>query len=413
MKPVALIQLVSEQTMQNLLPVMRLKPVRLVHVVTPKTAGRSEFIAKAARQEGVRPTVETVPLSAMPSIRETAKAIADAIDTAEGADFLPIVNFTGGTKLMSVGAFAAAQNRQTASMYVDTQEEKFVDGETGSGIDDLLDGDFTFAPVRSKLRVNSVAVAHGKERVTDGRDWKPLLPFARHMFENQTDEQATHDFFFGEKGLFRHERKRTPRHWLRLLDTEITLPSAVSDFARETKTLERAKNGSLQLPQITRAELEELAEATEQKKYLSDFNKRLFTATRPIQEAQIFLTGGWWEVIVADAAERSGLFRDIRWSAEVGERDGASLEEDILALEGVRIVNFCCKRGGHRARLIPLLEELKGRTRSMGGHFSRSILAIHQKPHGQTLQNLESEARKLDVALLFPRDLDHLERLLT
>jgi len=48
-KPLTLIQLVSEQTVQNLLPVLRLRPDRLVHLAAPRTVHRSSLIAEAAR----------------------------------------------------------------------------------------------------------------------------------------------------------------------------------------------------------------------------------------------------------------------------------------------------------------------------------------------------------------------------
>jgi len=48
-KPLTLIQLVSEQTVQNLLPVLRLRPDRLVHLAAPRTINRSNLIVEAAR----------------------------------------------------------------------------------------------------------------------------------------------------------------------------------------------------------------------------------------------------------------------------------------------------------------------------------------------------------------------------
>jgi len=49
MTHLTLIQLVPEQTMQSLLPVLRLKPDHLVHLASPRTANRSAWIAEAAR----------------------------------------------------------------------------------------------------------------------------------------------------------------------------------------------------------------------------------------------------------------------------------------------------------------------------------------------------------------------------
>jgi hypothetical protein len=52
MSNVALVQLVGEQTIQNLLQILRLGPDRVVHLVTPKTAGKTAHIRAAAKSQG-------------------------------------------------------------------------------------------------------------------------------------------------------------------------------------------------------------------------------------------------------------------------------------------------------------------------------------------------------------------------
>ncbi len=401
MKPITLIQLISEQTMQNLLPVLRLQPSRLVHLATPKTAARSDFILEAARQSGMKPEIETVALSAMPAVAETSNAIAAAIEGAREKGPLPVINFTGGTKLMSIGAFAAALNRQAPSLYVDTQDDCFVDGRTADGLADLLNHDFSFTPLRTTLSVDAVAVAHGKERVTGGLDWRPYLTLARYFFENPDVEQAVHESFFGRGGLIANDRApRQPEDWRQLLDQRIELPREVARLAIEAKILLPGDGSGTRPPDATRDELDVLIAARRQRKHVPDYDRRRIAATRPIQDAINFLTGGWWEVLVAEAAERSGLFRDIRWSCEVAERGGGSLEEDVLALDGVRVVCISCKRGGHRERLLPLLEEIDARARAIGGNFTRRFLATCHPPRGRTGQNLKRRARELDITLL-------------
>jgi hypothetical protein len=102
------------------------------------------------------------------------------------------VNFTGGTKLMSIGAFSAALNQKAPSLYVDTDGQTFVDGHTADGLVELLEGDFSFNPLSKALTVNTVAVAHGRQRVTSGRDWRPFLALARRLLAHCDDEEHTH-----------------------------------------------------------------------------------------------------------------------------------------------------------------------------------------------------------------------------
>ena len=76
---ITLIQLISEQTMQNLVPVLALKPAHVVHLTTPKTAARSAQIIEGARQAGTNTEVESNRLSEMPSIPETSRAVLRAV----------------------------------------------------------------------------------------------------------------------------------------------------------------------------------------------------------------------------------------------------------------------------------------------------------------------------------------------
>ncbi|MCI0537109.1 MAG: DUF1887 family CARF protein [Verrucomicrobiales bacterium] len=401
--PLTLIQLISEQTMQNLLPVLRLKPARLVHLVTAKTAARSAFIVEAARQAGLQPAVELVTLSAMPAMPETFNIIKSAILEARSKTETPLVNFTGGTKLMSIGAFSAALNQKALSLYVDTEGALFVDGRTAEGLAALLEDDFTFTPLRTALTVNTLAVAHGRQRVTGGRDWRPFLPLAEHLVANPDEEQATHAAITKDL-LAGKPEPRKPADWLPILAKPVGLPAEVAGLAIGAGLLQNDSSGQVTLPRATEAELQRLAN-----NYVPDFNAAYFRAVSPLQQALGFLTGGWWEVVVAAAAERSGMFRDIRWSAQVGSRAGADLEEDVLALDGVQIVSICCKRGGAKARLLPLLEEMNARARSMGGNFTRRFLAIYLPLSGAVARNLERRANELGVVLLNSQNLEHSE----
>ena len=409
--------------MPNLLPVLRLKPVQLTHFATAKTATRSDWIAEAARQSGIKTSVEFVKLSAMPTMPETFNAVKAAIIEAHKAGQTPIVNFTGGTKLMSIGAFVAAlhQDHKAVSFYVDTEGENFVDGGTIDGLADLFERDFSFTPLVRALTVNTIAVANGRHRVTAGKDWTPFLPLAKHLFDNVTEQAHTLDGIHGPTGIVPGGREpRRAGEWLAKLDQPIHLPARVRDLAVDAGLL-RMDGEDAKLPNSTRAELERLdalqrdweAQAASAEQSGKSSRKppfqifELFKAIQPLQASLAFLAGAWWEVVVADAAGRSGLFRDIRWSANVGQKGGADLEEDILAVDGVEIVCISCKRGGVKARLLPQLEELNARARSMGGNFTRRFLAVCLPLQGRTGDNLRQRGKELGIRIIGPGDLTH------
>ncbi len=396
MTSITLVQLISEQTIQNLLPVLRLRPVRLVHLVTPKTAAKSAMLRAAAKSAGMEPELETIQLSAMPGISECFNAVSQTLKDMP-ADGQAVVNFTGGTKLMSIGAFAAAQSLQVPSLYVDTQDACFVDGATSPVMNALLSGDWSFTPIRKQLRVDVLGIANGVSRITATKSWQEMLPLAEHLFGNIADEQTTHAAIMGTNGIFaKAQEPRTPKDWLSILDKPIRLPATVASLAAAVNLVRPgSKADEVLLPDSSRAELQHLAQHQ-----VADFAPRFFRAVSPMQQAVAFLTGGWWEVIVCDAAQKSGLFRDLRWSCQVGDRNGPDTEEDVLGVDGVELLYINCKRGGAKARLLPLLEEVRARAATIGGSFNRRFLALLQPPQGKTAANLQQQAARLGIRII-------------
>jgi len=392
-----LIQLVSEQTVQNLLPVLRLMPARLVHLATPRTTDRSAWIADAAGQAGCPVELETVAMSAMPSIREAYGATIAAIEHAARDAREVVVNFTGGTKLMSIGAHLAALQHKTPSLYVDTPDSLFIDGNTSAAMAERLGNDWSFTPLLRALTVEVVARANGCRSVSAGRDWRPLVPLARHLLDHPADEEAAHGTLHAPSGLVPGGREpRKPALWLPLLDQDFPLPPALLRLALDTGIIAPGRGpGTARLPQQSRGELEHLAT-----RHVEDYLPRYFRAVAPLQQTISLLSGAWWEVIVADRAQACGRFRDLRWSVQAGE-----LEEDLVALDGVQVAYVSCKRGGDRSRLLPLLDEIDARARTLGGTFTRRFLALHRPPSGKVLATLQARAKSLGIRLLIPSDL--------
>lgn len=404
-KPIALIQIISEQTMQNLVTLLALKPAKVIHLATPKTAARSNNIVEAARLALVSTEVENIRLSDMPSIPETSCAVTRSIADAKAKGLTPVVNFTGGTKLMSIGAYEAAMRESVVSLYVDTDHQHFLDGHTGPKLNTVLGDDFSLTPLQEALTVNAIAVANGKQRVTDGRDWKPYLALARHLLENASDESAAWQAVHGINGICPNGREpRRAADWLPLFDRPLLLPPRVGELALEAG-LVKANGAELCLPDTVRPKLEELGNL--EKPALQEY----FAAVNPLQFSLAFLSGAWWEVAVVDAAYRSGLFRDLRWSVNIGDRQGGfDPEEDIVGVDGVQIAYFSCKRGGQKARLVPLLDELDNRARSIGGNFTRRFLAVYQPPYGQNALNLQKRAKELGgIQIITASNLKYLE----
>jgi len=400
---IALIQLVSEQTMQNVVPAIALKPVRLIHLLPPKVAARSGQISEAARQAhpSVKADLENIQLSEMPSLVETRDAVSRAISNVAAEGLLPVVNFTGGTKLMSIGAHEAAAAAQATSVYVDTEFRHFTDGMTGKPLTELLGTDLSFTPFQRVFTVNAIAVANGCTRVTGGKPFATYKILSEHFLRNPADEQASWEAMYGHKGICPNGREpRSPRDWLNLCDKPLSLPSTVANLGSSVGLLAQSE-GSTTLACPRHVQLESMANNPRFR-----VGPEFFQAIAPLQFAVAFLGGGWWEIAVADSVEKSGRFRDIRWSISAGERGfGGSMEEDVVAVDGVQIAYFSCKRGGAGAKLTRQLEEMDASAKRLGGAFARKFFCIYLSVSPSVQRSLSHRANELHICLLGSQDI--------
>jgi len=416
--PVALIQLVSEQTMQNVVPVLAIKPARLIHLYTPSTASRTCDITKAL---GLAQTVpaETIlhPLAVMPTIVETAAATAEAIRSARAAGERPLVNLTGGTKLMSIGAFDAARTEGAASVYVDTGRQQFIDGGTGEPIESVLGPDLTFTPIKKRLKVNVIAVANGLERVTSTKKWSKYVALARHLLNTPRDEdscwRAMREGVVGPTG-----EPRTWTGWIDLSRTPFDLPDSVAQHAAAAGLVE-AIGKQWRLPTLDEKALRQAAarEQQQQRKLngalpkdqrvnvtneVRNLRQELASLIADVQLSLNLLSGSWLEVALADVAKESGHFEDLHWSARTGGRGwGEEEEQDLIAVQGAQLALFSCKRGGARAKLPSEMEIIQTRARFVGGALTRRYLCVgRMTPDAALRRALQRRAAELGIRLI-------------
>jgi hypothetical protein len=247
---VGLIQLVSEEAMPSFLPVLALHPAALVHITSDGFERHSAPVLAAAEMAGLRPTsgaVRELRLQAMPSIAETHQAVKDAIEWLHTRGLTPVINFTGGTKLMSIGAFYAAVSANMSSLYVDGDHETFVDGRTGPEIASLLENELRLGRLAPRLSVPLIVAAHGGCFQSNGRDFAPLVPLAQHLLAHPDDEMAVWETLFGENGRFsKLQHSREKRDWLRSPEMQFTLPKRVRELA-EAAGLISVRNGTARL----------------------------------------------------------------------------------------------------------------------------------------------------------------------
>jgi len=394
--PEALIQLVSEQTLPNVFPALALAPERIVLLHTPQTRPHCEWITRALTLAGQPSAPLCFELPDNPDHHHTGRAVLDQINTARTAGLEPVINITGGTKLMSIGAFAAAHQQKAAAFYLDTAHRQVL-AATAVPLPSPLDSSpAAFRRVADKLSVAVITAAHGITALDLGCDPSGWLPAARLLARDSALERAVHDFACHNLD----EGRRQPADYVRLLQTPLDdLPDPlIEPFV--TADLITLRDGRWHLSHPNPTELERWASG---ERYESI--QAYFTATAPLQQFIGFLQGGWWELAVLDAAAASGRFRDLQWSVQASRVGSSSLiEEDILAVEDLNLAVFSCKRGGDRSRLLRAFEELDSAARSLGGSFAQRYLAVALPIPAQVFTEVRARAAAARTTLVGPVD---------
>lgn len=392
--PIALIQLVSEQTMPNVLAALACRPAAQILLYTPRTQPQLEWIRAALAEAGASSDVQVDALSPSPDLGETGQAVLNAITWARHRSLAPVVNFTGGTKLMAIGAFAAAHREHIPSFYIDSEQGGLLPGGTGPLPPPLDSSTVALKRARDALTVSVITAAHGVRLVSTGRDPGKWLPLARILAADPAVEKATHDFAVTQLD----EGKRRPEDYLRILQTRVDdLPEPLIHPLFEAGAL-TLRDGAWHLAFPSSDVLARCA-AGERLDTVQDY----FALVAPLQHVIAFLSGGWWELVVMDAAARSGRFRDLRWSCD-SIRAGVfrPVEEDLLAVDGLSLAVFSCKRGGQGARLLRAFEELDSGARALGGSQARRFLCVSQ-PMGRHMgSEIRARAESTHTTLIGP-----------
>ncbi len=187
-----LIHLVSDQTMQNLLPILSLKPQIILQVRSSdvrfqrKSENLKSALAEVRKLDSYcdyDPEIQDCKIeSKSPSIEQVRKFTGGLQASFGGAVF----NLTGGTKLMSIGAYLTAQKENQPSFYCDTQSQQFLDQETGLNLF-KEEAAPSLKEIAKRLNVRVALAAQGWE---EGKQWTvdasnpELVPLSEIDHEN-------------------------------------------------------------------------------------------------------------------------------------------------------------------------------------------------------------------------------------
>ena len=327
-----LLHLVSEQTMQNLLPMLALRPEIVVQVRS--RADRFHQAAENLRSAvtAIRKTpsyrawapefFELVIDEVSPSTDRTRRKVGESLSLWPGA----VVNLTGGTKPMCIGAYLAADFQREPVLYCDTQERAFVSLNERCPLPKVP----SFDEIAATLNVETVLAAHGR----GPNRWHSKVPSAGlKIFGSRAaairSAASPREFELLIRLLRTHFRpggKYLPKVGPLVADS--ALKAEYFAAAAQAGLLVAAENGLAESEQAFGRHTESGSAPTayfpfrQSKKENEELHKRL--------------DGVWLELHVLDILQDNPRFHDPHWSVEPAGTEGDFGETDILCVDRLK-----------------------------------------------------------------------------
>lgn len=113
-----IISLIGEQNLPNLLPILHLKPEQVILVYTSFTEQTAVRLTNLIQDQA---EVTRLRVDAY-NIEETREKLQTAVSNLPASDL--IVNFTGGTKMMSLAAYLTAVELNAPMVYLQSEKKK-------------------------------------------------------------------------------------------------------------------------------------------------------------------------------------------------------------------------------------------------------------------------------------------------
>jgi hypothetical protein len=393
-----LFHLVSEQTMPNLLPLLALRPRRVIQICSnePRIRQGALRLEAAAKEAGSDAKFQIHEIASTSPLADQIKhAHKQLLSIFPGG----VVNLTGGTKLMSLGAYlGASEFHDVAILYCDTAGKAFVQ----VGRKTLPAWTPTFQEVVRSLTLRVVMAAHGNAPDSWRFDTAnaSLLEFGSRSWQLRIHHAE--DFLscrFGDsiRSFYRSDRGKIPSSADRLkalMEADLTssivgvLPEAVTSFltaAAVAGLLVRLECGGFRL-----------ADGPAGKDKLRSHVERIAN----------LLDGSWLELAVLDFISRSASHLDPHWSVEpLGANSTAYGETDLIAVNSghAALEIISCKT----ALKQPLehLEGLRTRANNLGGSHAIASLAILHAGNQAEQERLRRWGKLLKVNILIGHEI--------
>lgn len=389
-----LLHLVSGQTGQNLLPILALQPSAVIQVrsavpVFEKAASHLETAVRVLARSGA---IQRLPeffnikiSSASPTPDETRSKVGEALALWPGC----VVNITGGTKLMAIGALLAADYQNEPVLYCDTQQAAFL--SIGKKVP--LPALPPLHEIAQKLTVEALLAAHGiaPETLLFENPRGSAVAFAREVFAIRKADPAAFDSLLEKiRGLLYpgNGNRLLPKSQIdRLLADGLPDPGSATGTAFYRAAGEagflRLHNGRFffQLPGDP-----------------ANKENRL-RATDALCKT---LTGGWFELLVYDRLRATNRFADLRVGVQSRDNSQALGETDIIGVDASRasLAFVSCKLSDHAiGKPLEHVFSLRHRASEFGGTFATAIFQAGFFHNSNRMRQIETACKVAGVEL--------------
>lgn len=377
-----LIQFATDEVLANLLPLMALRPARVIHV--GGGIEQQRVLLQALSQEpdfkGWQPKVSELQLPKVHEINEVRDAVATTLVQTPGA----VLNLAGASQLVGIGAYQAALALGRATLFFDAAGERFVDGRTGR-----LGKWPDYREAAKRLSTRLLMAACGKHL----SDWRAetandaLRAFALKAFELHTRQWSALDNF--SRALRSHlygptnKLPTTPEELGALLAKPLPPQMLQHESVRALMNAAAAAN-------LVRAEGQGF--------------KLIAAATKPaVERVGQLLMQRWIEPAVLDRVLHNPRYRDAHWSlSPVSQANGEAGEPDILCIDtqtsSLRLIS--CKATIERSPM-ELIDAVSARAAKLGA--TSTTLVVFKPAQGQE-QALRAVAKRKGIDLAIEPD---------
>lgn len=371
----AMTLLVSEQPMPSLLAACdkRLEVDEVLLLYTPQMDDAQRRLAQVLSRRGIAVRSESISDSVDP--RATAEVVRRIV-AAEPSRW--IVNVTGGTKPMSIGAALAARETGVHGIL-------YLDHATGMG--HWLFTDRETSPIDARLGLSDVLEAHGWSLTRFPAPSSQEIDLAWKIFHcmDRHARQAWNGWM--EAVRTKCEPRRRGGRW------------RASPVPRPADLLSNLPNADRQRGLIA---TRRMARAAQEAGFVQLTEEGLRV---PDQRTHRFLAGDWLSAVTWSVLKRNqdtlGL-SDLAAHAETKSAQGTSAEIDVLALQGRRLLVIEAKtarlsgRGVQEHRPMAVADRLAFLKR-MGGLKTSSILvSLEPLDHAQKSGLEAKDTRVID-----------------